>query len=393
MSRSEITLKVLRDFQCLADDCPDNCCTHGWDIRVDQATLKKWEGLSDVNFREKILSNLTERESHGVKETFIGGDGKRCSLMDENGLCTIHATLGEEYLGETCKTYPRMAKPFSRYILNSAVMSCPEVARMIVESKDKNMFVSDGELDVYEEHTYCINEFVSKVLNKNNYLLSSRVITISRFLYTIAGMSQRGELSLAILNAISKKITKPLKEAERDIKSKRIKIDNQIVGKFWSIVYKIINKGVLVNSEVVISQHPIVAQLDAADHSPESYDELYKHITKLKNNAKPILSKIIDDIGSKYLQVKFQAVGFPLDPPGENYIAAFLFGVLPYCYINMCLWIIYDQKKSIAKNDVIDVIYRTERIVQHTDRIYDIIVSNQQILHINEFESCFADLV
>ena len=392
MSRSEITLKLLKDFQCLASECPDDCCSYDWGISVDLDTLKKWEELEDSNYREKLLSNVYDGEISGVKQKLVGGVDKKCSFLDKNGLCTIHADLGEEYLGKTCRTYPRISKIFKSYSLTSATMSCPEIARMVFDSKDLRMFEVDGVPDGLEEHTYRINDFVDKVLNKTGYSIAARVITISRFLYSIADMSNRGELSMPVLTAMSKKISKPLKEAERDVKSKRLKISDEVAGKFWSIVYKIISKGAVANLDERIRSHPIVAKLAASDPSNQDYKELYTSLSALRNNATPVLADILDNLGMKYLAVKFQSRGFPFDPPADNYIAAFLFGILPYCYINLCLWILFDHEKMIMKQDVIDIIYRTERIVQHTERIYKSIINNKQILQINEFDACFADL-
>jgi len=392
MSRSEITLKLLKDFQCLASECPDDCCSYDWGISVDLDTLKKWEELEDSNYREKLLSTVFDGEINGVKQKLVGGAGKKCSLMDGNGLCTIHTDLGENYLGKTCRTYPRISKEFKSYSLKTATMSCPEIARMVFDSKDTSMFDIDSAPSGLAEHVYLINDFVDKVLNKTGYTIAARVITISRFLYSIADLSSRGELSLLVLTAMSKKISKPLKEAERDVKSKRLKIPDEVAGKFWSIIYKIISKGAIANLDERIRNHPIVAKLAATDPSNQDYKELYNNLSALRNNATPVLADILDNLGMKYLLVKFQSRGFPYDPPADNYIAAFLFGILPYCYINLCLWVLFDSEKKIMKQDVIDIIYRTERIVQHSDAIYKSIINNQQILQINEFDACFADL-
>jgi len=392
MSRSEITLKLLKDFQCLAGDCPDNCCSYGWDITLDKNTLKKWEEIEDKDYREKLLSNVFEAEINGIKQKLIGGSGKQCSLMDEKGLCSVHADLGEDYLGNTCKTYPRLTKEFKTFSLKTATMSCPEIARMVLDSKDLSMFEMANIPGGLEEHTYLINDFVDKVLKKTGYTIAARVITISRFLYAIADMSSRGELSLPTLSAMSKKISKPLKDAERDVKSIRLKISGEVAGKFWSIIYKIISSGAVANLDDRIRNHPIAAKLAATDLSEQDYKELYHSLSELRDNAKPVIGDILDNLGMKYLLLKFQSTGFPLDPPADNYIAAFLFGILPYCYINLCLWILFDHEKKIMKQDVIDIIYRTERIVQHSERIYNSIINNQQILQINEYDACFADL-
>jgi len=130
---SKYTLTALESFKCLAADCPANCCSYGWDISVDKATLKKWQGIKDPTLRTVIFEALFEQEIDGVSEKMVGSKGQICSLRDERGLCLIHDKLGEEYLGNTCRRYPRVSATFTGYSLDSAAMSCPEVARLVVE--------------------------------------------------------------------------------------------------------------------------------------------------------------------------------------------------------------------------------------------------------------------
>jgi len=166
-----------------------------------------------------------------------------------------------------------------------------------------------------------------------------------------------------------------------------------MAGRFWSIVYRLISSGLHFKLDDRIKAHPLSQKISEESTDDEFFRALYKEFKKIRASSGPALQKVIEDIGSRYLSVKFQDVGFPLDPPAGNHIAAFLFAIIPYCFINLSLLLILDTEKKITKADIIDVIYRTERIVQHTRRVYKSIIDNQEILHIDKFEACMAELL
>lgn len=394
MTTSKFKLNALDKFACLAADCPDSCCTYGWNITVDKQTLKKWETIEDTKFRNTIFEALFEEKIGGVTEKMISSKGRICGLRDNDGLCLIHDRLGENYLGNTCKTFPRQTKYFSNYLLNSAVMSCPEIVRLVLEeSKVSEVFKLDGEFNYPEDPSINIDTFITTVLSKNNYSIAAKITTISRFLTNFSNLSEKGELTLAGFNALCRKLNKPLKNAESDVKSRRIKIENGVASLFWYVVYQIVTSSNPDLVDVRIKNHAISDILNKKSYSEESCSRLFKEITRIRNSSESEIRKIMAGIGERYLLVKFKSVGFPLSPPAENYIAAFLFGVIPYCFINLCLWIIFDVEKKLSVDDVVNVIYKTERIVQHSELIYKAIVKHKELLHIDEFEACFSDLL
>ncbi|MGD8926874.1 MAG: flagellin lysine-N-methylase [Thioalkalispiraceae bacterium] len=394
MSIPKYTLTLLEDFKCLASDCPDDCCSYGWDITVEDNILEMWRNIPDEDLRQRLLGVVYEKEINGINQNVISSKDKICSLQDNKGLCIIHDKLGEEYLCNTCRKYPRVNADFVNYSLSSASMSCPEITRMLLEHNDsRGIFDSDTSLINFDEPANSLNDFVNKVLNKANYSIAARVLTISRLLVNIAALSAKGQLDLTGLQAMCRKISKPLKDAERDVKSKRLRIDSVKGGQFWYIVFRLISTGLEFKLDERIQQHTLAKKLRNADMDDAAYRDLFKEIQKLKLASGNTLQKELAGIGARYLTVKFADVGFPLDPPAGNYIAAFLFGILPYCFINLCLWMIYDVDKTVNKNDIVNVIYRTERIVQHTQRIYNSIIKNQDILHIDQFEACFSELL
>lgn len=125
-------------FKCIADKCQHNCCT-GWEIDIDNSTLKRYKRLKNgygaiikdsISFDEAPHFRLDEKE--------------RCPHLDENGLCKIITNLGEEYLCDICREHPRFYN-FTDVGEVGIGMSCPEAARIILSSSDYMDILQIGE--------------------------------------------------------------------------------------------------------------------------------------------------------------------------------------------------------------------------------------------------------
>lgn len=144
-------MKVLKpfyydDFKCIAGDCIDNCCHVEWEISIDKKTYKKYRKLKG-QWGNKINNNIGRIRSNisDLRYGKIKLKDKGCSLLDEKGLCTIHANLGVGYLCNTCKVYPREITKFGEIYERNLFMSCPEVARYFVRHKENFYFNMDEE--------------------------------------------------------------------------------------------------------------------------------------------------------------------------------------------------------------------------------------------------------
>lgn len=166
-------MKVLKpfyydDFKCIAGDCIDNCCHAEWEISIDKKTYKKYRKLKG-QWGNKINNNIGRIRSNisDLRYGKIKLKDKGCSLLDEKGLCTIHANLGVGYLCNTCKVYPREITKLGEIYERNLFMSCPEVARYFVRHKE-NFYFNMGE----EELSDLDKEYIiDKSYNENLYNL------------------------------------------------------------------------------------------------------------------------------------------------------------------------------------------------------------------------------
>lgn len=164
-------MKVLKpfyydDFKCTANECIDNCCSN-WKIEIDEKTYKKYKKLKGEGGK-KINSNISRKRSNSnyLQYGKINLKNNKCSLLSEDGLCTIHGSLGEDYLCNTCRVYPREIKKYGEIYERNLSISCPEVARYIIKCKDNFSFnLEDEKLSDLDKDYIVNNKYNEKLYN------------------------------------------------------------------------------------------------------------------------------------------------------------------------------------------------------------------------------------
>ena len=165
-------MKILKpfyydDFKCIGGECIDNCCRNNWRIDIDEKTYKKYKKLKG-EWGKKINNNISRKRSNPnyLQYGKINLKNNKCSLLSEDGLCTIHGSLGEDYLCNTCRAYPREIKKYGEIYERNLSISCPEVARYIIKSKDNFSFdLEDEKLSDLDKYYIVNNKYNEKLYN------------------------------------------------------------------------------------------------------------------------------------------------------------------------------------------------------------------------------------
>ena len=137
-------------FKCIASACKHSCCV-GWGIDIDEDSYNRYQNLTHPygkTIRQRITQNdevpcfaLTERE--------------RCPFLQENGLCEMILTLGEDSLCQICRDHPRFYNLFSDREEIGIGLCCEEAARLVLSQNEKTEIIllsDDGEQDeLWEE--------------------------------------------------------------------------------------------------------------------------------------------------------------------------------------------------------------------------------------------------
>ena len=125
-----VTKPVYYDsFRCLASRCPDSCCKE-WDVDVDEASAARYRALPGP-LGDALRRHLAETED-GTQMTAENG---RCPMWREDGLCRIQAEMGEDWLCDVCREFPRLHHDYGDFMELGLELSCPEAARLILTAE------------------------------------------------------------------------------------------------------------------------------------------------------------------------------------------------------------------------------------------------------------------
>ncbi len=141
---ADVYPSYYNDFSCIGSRCNDSCCM-GWKIDVDLACHNKHVELnkkSGDKYIDKFLmsSNPSVSKFSFIKKKMNG----KCSFLDESNLCSLQKKLGEDYLPDTCQTFPRRRVNFDEINVKTLSLACPEAARLCLTKKN-SMEIHSGE--------------------------------------------------------------------------------------------------------------------------------------------------------------------------------------------------------------------------------------------------------
>ncbi|MBQ3084567.1 MAG: flagellin lysine-N-methylase [Clostridia bacterium] len=124
-----ITPNYYANFKCIADRCRHSCCI-GWEIDIDPDTLERYQRVSG-DFGARLRAEIDDQNN-----CFRLDEKERCPFLNQQGLCDIISTLGEESLCRICTDHPRFRNYFSSHIEMGLGLCCEEAARLILTQNE-----------------------------------------------------------------------------------------------------------------------------------------------------------------------------------------------------------------------------------------------------------------
>lgn len=382
-------MKVLKpfyydDFKCIAGDCIDNCCHAEWEISIDKKTYKKYRKLKGQwgnkinNNIGRIRSNISDLRYGKIKLKDNG-----CSLLDEKGLCTIHANLGVGYLCNTCKVYPREITKLGKIYERNLFMSCPEVARYFVRHKE-NFYFNMGEEELSDlDKDYIIDKSYDEKLY--NLLWDSRSLAMEIIQFKEIEIWKR----IIFLKILTDKVQKLIDEEnyenyEKVLNSFRNEITNiDVINSLDKIKFVEDVKFDFIQSIINKS-----SQLKGVKYSQliNDYYEMFNATDDKKENLKLLFEK----------EREFNIFLKDYENILENLLIYLIYGyfmlalyskdlnkkvnkvVITYSMIKMLLlgrW--YKNNKNLTEEDFVEVLYVFSRDIEHSstflNKIYEAI--------------------
>ena len=114
------------EFRCIADKCRHSCCI-GWEIDIDPDTREKYRRVPG-SFGQRLNAAIAD----GDPAVFRLGEGERCPMLNENGLCDLITELGEGALCQICTDHPRFRNFWTDRTEIGLGLCCEEAARLIL---------------------------------------------------------------------------------------------------------------------------------------------------------------------------------------------------------------------------------------------------------------------
>lgn len=384
-------MKVLKpfyydDFKCIAGDCIDNCCHAEWEISIDKRTYKKYRKLKG-QWGNKINNNIGRVRSNisDLRYGKIKLKNKGCSLLDEAGLCTIHAKLGEGYLCNTCRIYPRIIIKFGEIYERNLYISCPEVARYFVKYRGDFYFNMDEEELSDLDKDYIIDKSYDE--NLYNILWDSRSLAMEIIQFKEIEIWKR----IIFLKILTDKVQKLIDEEnyenyEKVLNTFRNEITNIDVINSLDKIKLVPN----VKINFIKSVIDISAKYEVGNGKYrgliEKYNELFINNNDVKESIEFILEKETEF--NKYLKEQNNIFENLLIYLVYKYFMKGLYTkdlnkeinkvIISYAMIKMLLLGRYNANENkLDEEDFVEVIYVFSRVIEHNrsflNKIYEAI--------------------
>lgn len=351
----------FKEFACTANRCEDTCCA-GWQIMVDQKSLGKYRRV-EGKFKRELRWGIDWKE-----EAFRQSREHRCTFLDEDNLCRMYKNLGKDSLCKTCRLYPRHIEEFENVREITLSVSCPEVAKLLLEKKEPVKFLSfekAGE-ETYEDFDYLLYSMLVDARTVMLELAQDREKLIGERILLAVGLAHDMERRIREENLFScgevfekyqseqalKFVRARLQSYERDFE-KRFDSAGKLMRKLYCLeVLKPDWRGVLTESEIRLYGRGTTAYQRYCEEYEQWMDE---HIPDWKVKCEQLFVY--------FVYTYFCGAVYDERVYGKVQMAAV--SVLLVSELWKAAWLRNEGRLDLE--DMIEVVYRYSRELEHSD--------------------------
>ncbi|MBQ2960180.1 MAG: flagellin lysine-N-methylase [Oscillospiraceae bacterium] len=157
------------NFKCIADKCRHSCCV-AWEIDIDEDSLRRFMAV-EGEFGEYMRRNIElEPSPH-----FVLADEERCPFLQDNGLCKMILTLGEDSICHICREHPRFYNELPGRIEAGLGLCCEEAARLLLEGREHLSLVTDGVDEGVEDELLELRDEIFAILREDDLSFTARM--------------------------------------------------------------------------------------------------------------------------------------------------------------------------------------------------------------------------
>ena len=373
-----------KEFECIADRCEDTCCA-GWQIVIDKETLKKYAKMKG-NFRKRMLSSV-----NWFQGTFKQDKNKRCAFLNERNLCDLYLSQGEEGFCKTCREYPRHTEEFEGVREITLSISCPEVARILMNRMEAVTFLShekegEEEFEDFDPFFFSILEDARKemitILQNRNLTIKDRILLVLGMAHDMQGRMNRQEM-FACSDVIAKYTTEKALHFVQSYRQKQSGEEMNFAHTMFQHLYELEllreEWGILLKE----TEDLLYQEKEEYGKIKEEFYNFLKTAADLQRQSRKI-EEITDTAGSGIRDGKNSEIN--IDIHVEQLLVYFLFTYFPgavydgeiYAKVQLaiyCVWMIWEiwmarwlkNEKNLDLEEMTELVYRFSREVEHSD--------------------------
>lgn len=185
-------------FHCIGSQCRDNCCV-GWEIDLDEDTNRYYHSLPGP-FGDRLRSSISSpHEGHFLLQE------ERCPFLNQDNLCDIILTLGEDHLCQICADHPRFYEWFGARKEAGISLCCEAAGQLILQSAEPVCFET---LDIPEkaepfsgdeellQTLFSVREGIFSLLQNRAFSISERLALLLFLTDQLQEWVDRGQVPL-----------------------------------------------------------------------------------------------------------------------------------------------------------------------------------------------------
>ncbi len=393
MPKQSLTLKSQQEFNCLAGDCPDHCCGH-WLVILSKDTIEHWKKIEPPSLRKHFMQRIVTLDVDGeVQQVLAKNENNDCANITSDGLCELQSTCGHDMLPRTCQDFPRLRIENEWRIFNTTELSCPEIARLLVETDACEPIAQQQSNNIFSnpvtEITRSLDELFNLVYAENKYPINIRIYYLgSKILHLLKTFEEAGGQP-HLLKFPRKQIRNELYECRLHEKNGKITVTDENAKRFWKLAIEMIGDIEELGIPGIDRHNELVSRIFVDDVGAAA---VHQRILDLRSEVANEVRTAYRPVIEKYVPVLFMNRGLPWNPVAQNLIATFINAAIPLALIHLLLWINY---RSHSKMDFVflqQVIYKVERRLKHTTTLYDRLESDLSLLEIHRKPEFYLEI-